>query len=125
MSGIADLLNYSCQVLRRDTMTDDPLTNDEYNHPPETGWTVVATVACAVQERSMKEQASLVDIGEVRSTHKVYTLPSAEIDESRVLRVNGLDLRVVGVRDGGGRGHHLEIDAVEYTGDAVISPVGS
>lgn len=127
MSAIASLFNYTIDILARVTAADDPLTNDEENHPiptvsdPQT----LATVRGAVQERSMSEQASLINIGAVKSTHKVY-LPYAIqtssgdpvlVDESRTLHVHelDLDLTVVGVRDGGGRQDHLEVDALEYS----------
>lgn len=119
------MLIYTADVLARVEEADDPLTNDEWNHPAETNDSpmTLCTVPCAVQERSMREQASLISIGAVRSTHKVYVnLPIRDgsggavlLDESRSLHINELDmdLEIVGVRDGGGMGEHLEIDAVE------------
>jgi len=124
--GIESLFNYTADILGRVTAADDPLTNDEENHPIESVGSPVtlATVPCAVQERSMREQASLINIGAVRSSHKVYMVqpldPSSgdpvRVDETRTLHINELDLDlvVVGVRDGGGREHHLEIDADEF-----------
>ena len=126
MSGIASLFNYTIDVLGRVTDADDPMTNDEENHPlpanedPAT----LATIRGAVQERSARERASLVNIGAVVSTHRVY-LPygvvdgsggPVRIDESRRLYVHELEmyLTVVAVRDGGGREDHLELDALEY-----------
>lgn len=126
MSGIASLFNYTADILARATEADDPDLNDEENHPivSDLDPILLATVACAVQERSAREQASLVNIGAVRSTHRVYMEPPFDassgdpivVDESRSLYVHELDLtlNVVYVRDGGGRGDHLEIDAVEY-----------
>lgn len=111
MSGIEGLFNYSCAVLARDT--DTPV--DEDNHPVETGFTTLATVPCAVQERSMREQASLTSEGAVQSTHKVYLNGYAVTEQHRLSVAElSLELEVVGVRDGGGRGHHLEIDALEH-----------
>lgn len=124
--GIESLLNYTIDVLARVTDPDIPLQNDEENHPIEsvTSPLTLATVPGAVQERSMREQASLINIGAVRSSHKVYIVqpldPSTgdpvRVDETRSLHVQelDLDLLIVGVRDGGGRGHHLEIDADEF-----------
>jgi hypothetical protein len=121
VSGIEGLFNFTCQIKGRDTDVDSIVTNDEWNQPIETGHTVLATVPCAVQERSQREEASLVGIGEVASTHRVY-LNGAVVDESRIIHVVELDvdLEVVGVRDGGGRGHHLEIDALERTNVGVV-----
>lgn len=124
--GIESLFNYTADILARTTDADTVLTNDEENHPMEAVGSplTLATVPCAVQERSMREQASLINIGAVKSSHKVYmvqpTDPSSgdpvRVDESRTLHIEELDLDlvIVGVRDGGGRGHHLEIDADEY-----------
>lgn len=125
MSGIASLFNYTIDVLGRVTDADDPLTNDEENHPDEDSGSPVTlcTVAGAVQERSAREQASLINIGAVRSTHKVYMISPVDgsgtpvlVNETRQLFVHELDLglTIIAVRDGGGRGDHLEIDAVEY-----------
>lgn len=122
--GIESLFNYTADVLGRVVGADTPITNDEENHPipsvsdPET----LATVPCAVQERSARERASLVNIGAVASTHRVYMVAPNDqygdpvrVDESRTLYIQelGLDLSIDYVRDGGGRGHHLEIDATE------------
>ena len=124
--GIESLFNYTADILGRVTEADDPMDNDEENHPVESVGSPVtlASVPCAVQERSMREQASLINIGATRSTHKVYMVqpldPSSgdpvRVDESRTLHIDelDLDLTIVGVRDGGGREHHLEIDALEY-----------
>lgn len=124
--GIESLFNYTADILGRVTEADDPTTNDEENHPISSMGSpmTLASVPCAVQERSMREQASLVNIGAVRSSHKVYMVQPLDassgepvrVDESRSLHIDELDLDlvIVGVRDGGGRGHHLEIDADEF-----------
>lgn len=111
MSGIEGLFNYTCEVQARGTDT----MVDEDNHPIDTGYTSVATIPCAVQERSMREQASLTSEGAVQSTHKVY-LNGYDVTEKHRLVITSLSLtlEVVGVRDGGGRGHHLEIDGLEH-----------
>lgn len=125
MSAIARLFNYTIDVLGRVTEADDPGTNDEENHPEETVASPVtlATVKGAVQERSAREKASLVNVGAVASTHRVYIQPPLDaygdpvrVDEGRALYVQELDLSlaITSVRDGGGRGDHLEIDATEY-----------
>jgi hypothetical protein len=118
VSAIEGLLNYSCEIYGRTTDVDDPLTNDEENHPAEIARPLLATVPCAVQERSMREQLSLVNVGKVQSTHKIYMVPPTDVvvDESRTLHVVELerDISIVGVRDGGGWGHHLEIDGLEF-----------
>jgi hypothetical protein len=125
MSGIEGLLNYQCQILGRSSGPDVDVENQPVDH----GNVVLDTVACAVQERSQAEQASLINIGRVLSTHKIYMVPPAlVVDESLTLHVVELDrdLSIVGVRDGGGRGHHLEIDANEFdSGRDVPSSYGS
>lgn len=113
--GIETLFNYTADVLK--PTSSGP--NDEENHPvPGSPDTLFENVPCAVQERSAREAAVLSQQGAVESSHRVYMIqPSGQaIDESLLLHVNelDLDLTIVGVRDGGGRGHHLEIDANEY-----------
>jgi hypothetical protein len=125
MSAIASLFNYTIDVLGRSEEADVIITNDEWNHPEETVLSpvVLATTRGAVQERSAREQASLINVGAVRSTHRVYMISPLDgsggpvvVDESRTLHVDELDmdLTIIAVRDGGGREDHLEIDAVEY-----------
>lgn len=125
MSAIARLFNYTIDVLGRVIGPDEPMENDEENHPveEETSPEVLATTRGTVQERSARERASLVNVGAVASTHRVYMRTPRSgsgdlvtVDESRTLHVEelDLDLTIVFVRDGGGRGDHLEIDATEY-----------
>jgi hypothetical protein len=126
VSAISDLFNYTIDILARSTEADDPTTNDEENHPLETDDSpvVLATTPGAVQERSAREQASLINVGAVASSHRVYIETPLDaygdpvrVDESRSLYVHELDLSltIAAVRDGGGREDHLEIDAMEHS----------
>jgi head-tail adaptor len=109
---IAARLRHRLAILRL-----TPGVEDERGVPAQT-WTVLATVRGWVQPRvgkrdSVTEGGDHTQGGPVTSDHTVFLLPT-DVRAADVVRFDPDDGRryeITGLRDAGGRGRHLELDA--------------
>jgi hypothetical protein len=86
-------------------------TDDDWN-VPEQSWATVATdVPALVQHRRGREVPAPNRAGPAIATAVIFTGPDADITEKDAIAWNGEEWSVLQVRNAGGVGHHLEIDA--------------
>jgi len=105
-----NLLQHTVQVLSHSNAQTD------FGTPNPTYAERIATLKCLIQQRSLSEPT---EYGKrtVRAIHKLYCLESAGsaiIESDRIVwTAKSRTFEVVGIKDGGGQGYHLEIDCVE------------
>lgn len=95
-----------------------PILDDHRN--PEIAWSDVATVAAWVQPRKLRVNYETevpdgtAQGGAVVSDHTIFMLPT-DVTAADII-VHGAQLYAIdGIRDAGGKGHHLEIAAHRVT----------
>ena len=105
-----NLLQHTVQVMSQsNAQTDFGTPNPTYSER-------IASLACLIQQKALAEP---IDFGKktVRVIHKLYCMESdgsAIIESDRIVwTAKSKTLEVVGIKDGGGQGHHLEIDCIE------------
>lgn len=86
-------------------------TEDDWN-VPEQEWATVATdLAALVQHRRGLEVPTPNHAGPAIAQAVIFMLPDADVTEKDAIAWNGEEWSVLQVRNAGGVGHHLEIDA--------------
>lgn len=109
--SLASRLRHQVAILR-----STPGEEDEGGNPTLT-WTVLATVRARVQPRplrdAVRELTDPTEGGTVVSDHTILLMPTdvRAADVIRFVPDDGRLFRILGVRDAGGKGHHLELDA--------------
>ena len=84
---------------------------DEWLQPGRTIATVATDVPALVQHRRGIEIPEADGAGVTVATGVIFTGPTEDITEKDVIAHDGEEWRVIQVRNAGGAGHHLEIDA--------------
>lgn len=76
--------------------------------------TRIASLSCLVQQKTLQEPIEFRK-KTVRVVHRLYCMESdgSAISESDRIIWNSKTLEIVGIKDGGGQGNHLEIDCLE------------
>lgn len=122
--SFASLLRHEVLIRRRTAVLDagEP-TYDELGQPI-TVLEAIATVRCRIEPKDAKEIALLQQGGAVVSTHTIFMLPTdlSEADQLVPQPADGRLFEVQRIDDGGGAGHHLEVDARLVTSDEPAEP---
>lgn len=104
---------------------------DDYGQPTTTS-TDLATVRCRIDPKTNPmgrtggvEESLSQDVGAQLNDFTIY-MRQTDITPADILRdANGVQYRVMQVRDGGGAGHHYEVDVRRLTPDLEIPADGS
>lgn len=75
-------------------------------------WSTLGTIAGRARPASSRERLAASKYG-AEISHIVYCGPDEDVHRGDRLEAGSLVLDVVAVRDPGGMGHHLEVDAME------------
>jgi hypothetical protein len=98
---------HTVSILRLDAVGSP----DEWNVPTQVWVTLTTTQRALVQERAGREVQVPDRAGPAISTGLIFLPIETDVTEHDVIVLGSEEWDVLAVRDGGGAGHHLEIDA--------------